>query len=158
MDSAHLTVDGYVDALPSPGPRGTAAFRLIVRPADADTASPDAVDTVVVCSAGDPRITGLLLSGIQFGDLLRVNGTLVQPPTPGEPARLTVDALEILAAAPIPVPRELVFDRYGPYVVIFNADSEAVPVFLSTGEWVGEATSGDLIRSVITAYENGSAR
>ncbi|MEU0276556.1 hypothetical protein [Streptomyces sp. NPDC006307] len=157
MDTKHLAVDGYVDTVPSPGPRGTAAFELIVQPADANTA-PDAPDMVVVCSTGDPRITELLLNGIQLGDLLRVTGTLVQPDDSTAPARLTVDALEVLAAAPIPVPRELVFDRYGPYVVIFNADRDAVPVFLASGEWVGEAPSADLIGPLIDAYENGGAR
>ncbi|MFG3510640.1 hypothetical protein ACGF5F_34660 [Streptomyces sp. NPDC047821] len=145
MDTKHLAVDGYVDVLPTPGPRGTVAFELIVRPADADTAAPDTPDTVVVCSIGDPRITELLLTGIELSDLLRVTGTLVQPDDPALPGRLTVDALEVLAAAPIPVPRELVFDRYGQYAVIFNADRDAVPVFLASGEWVGEATSADLI-------------
>ncbi|WP_236247004.1 hypothetical protein [Streptomyces sp. CC210A] len=158
MNTKHLAVDGYVDALPAPGPSGTVAFELIVRPADADTASPDAPDMVFVCSTGDPRITELLLTGIELGDLLRVTGTLVQPDDPAGPARLTVDALKVLAAAPIPVPRELVFDRYGRYVVIFNADRDAVPVFLASGEWVGEAASADLIGPLIDAYENGGGR
>jgi hypothetical protein len=89
---------------------------------------------------------------------VRVTGTLVQPDDPATPAQLIVDALEILAAAPIPVPRELVFDRYGPYVVIFNADRDAVPVFHASGAWVGEAASADLIGPLIDAYEHGSAR
>ncbi|MFJ8648937.1 hypothetical protein ACIRNI_22800 [Streptomyces sp. NPDC093546] len=66
--------------------------------------------------------------------------------------------MEVLAAAPILESRELVFDRYGPYVVIFNADGAAVPVFLASGEWVGEATSADLIGPLIDAFENGGAR
>ncbi|RST19587.1 hypothetical protein E2C00_00650 [Streptomyces sp. WAC05374] len=126
--------------------------------ADADTAAPDTPDTVVVCSVGDPRITELLLTGIGLGDLLRVIGTLVQPDDPAVPGRLTVDAPEVLAAAPIPVPRELVFDRYGQYAVIFNADRDAVPVFLASGEWVGGATSADLVGPLIDAFENGGAR
>ncbi|MER7111910.1 hypothetical protein [Streptomyces sp. NPDC000229] len=56
------------------------------------------------------------------------------------------------------MPRELIFDRYGPYVVIFNADRDAVPVFLASGEWVGEAPSADLIGPLIDAYENGGTR
>ncbi|CAL9676642.1 hypothetical protein SUDANB105_07939 [Streptomyces sp. enrichment culture] len=158
MDTKHLTVDGYVDALPTPGPRGTTDFELIVRPTDADTVSPDAPDTVVVCSTGDPRITELLLNGIQLGDLVRVTGILVQPDDPATPARITVAALEILAAAPIPVPHELVFDRYGAYVVIFDADRDSVPVFLASGEWVGEAASAETIGLLIDAYENGGPR
>ncbi|GGU60859.1 hypothetical protein [Streptomyces lavendofoliae] len=105
-----------------------------------------------------PPITELLLTGIEFGDLLRVTGTLTQSGDPAAPARLTVDALEVLAAAPIPVPCGLVFDRYGPYVVIFNADRDAVPVFLASGAWVGEAASADLIGPLTDAYENGDAR
>ncbi|MGI5485124.1 hypothetical protein [Streptomyces lavendofoliae] len=41
MDTKHCAIDGYVDALPTPGPSGTVTFELIVRPADADTVSPD---------------------------------------------------------------------------------------------------------------------
>ncbi|MFI6855982.1 hypothetical protein [Streptomyces sp. NPDC050416] len=37
---------------------------------------------------------------MQPGDLLRVTGTLVQPLAPGEPARLTVDALEVRGPEP----------------------------------------------------------
>ncbi|MFF3517486.1 hypothetical protein [Streptomyces sp. NPDC002573] len=79
-------VDGWVDAIPAPGPRGTATFDLIVRPADADTVAPDAPDTVVSCISGDPRITRELLNGLQPGDLLRVTGTLVQSQAPGSNA------------------------------------------------------------------------
>ncbi|GGU60864.1 hypothetical protein GCM10010274_57060 [Streptomyces lavendofoliae] len=55
MDTKHLAVDGYVDSLPTSGPSGTVTFELIVRPADADIASPDALDTALVCSAGAPH-------------------------------------------------------------------------------------------------------
>jgi hypothetical protein len=139
MDTKHCAVDGWVDAIPAPGPRGTATFDLIVRPADIEALPDDTPDTVVTCTSGDPRITHELLNGIQPGDLLRVNGTLVQPPTPGEPARLTVDALEVLETALVPVLREMVLDRYGDYVVIFNADTDTVPVFTAHGQWVGLA-------------------
>ncbi|MET8809722.1 hypothetical protein [Streptomyces sp. NPDC004546] len=128
MDTKHCAVDGWVDAIPAPGPRGTATFDLIVRPADADTVAPDAPDTVVACTSGDPRITHELLNGIQPGDLLRVTGTLVQSQAPGESARLTVDALEVLEAALIPVLRDMVMDRYGDYCVIFDGDRDQVPV------------------------------
>ncbi|MEU1407835.1 hypothetical protein ABZ471_36855 [Streptomyces sp. NPDC005728] len=47
---------------------------------------------MVSCTSGDPQITRDLLTDIQPGGLLRVTGTLVQPQTPGESARLTVDA------------------------------------------------------------------
>ncbi|MGW2513900.1 hypothetical protein ACWC0A_31815 [Streptomyces scopuliridis] len=36
------------------------------------------------------------ISSVQSGDLLRVTGTVVQPDDPTAPARLTVDALEVL--------------------------------------------------------------
>ncbi|PBD02396.1 hypothetical protein BX281_10687 [Streptomyces sp. Ag82_O1-15] len=55
MDTTHVAVDGWVDAIPAPGPRGTATFDLIVRPADADTATTDTPDTVVSCTSGAPR-------------------------------------------------------------------------------------------------------
>ncbi|MFD4855250.1 hypothetical protein [Streptomyces atratus] len=45
----------------------------------------------------------MLLREIQPGDLLRVTGTVIQPDDPDAPARLTVDALEVLEAAPLPV-------------------------------------------------------
>ncbi|MFF2520344.1 hypothetical protein [Streptomyces sp. NPDC058086] len=94
MDTTHVAVDGWVDAIPAPGPRGTATFDLIVRPADADTAATDTPDTVVSCTSGAPQITHALLTDIQPGDLLRVTGMLVHPQAPGEAARLTVHGLE----------------------------------------------------------------
>ncbi|MEW2289656.1 hypothetical protein [Streptomyces sp. NPDC047841] len=86
MDTKHCALDGWVDAIPAPGPRtGTATFDLIVRPADIDALDDDAPDTVVTCTSGDPRITHELLNGLQPGDLLRVTGTLVQPRHPASP-------------------------------------------------------------------------
>ncbi|WP_338895208.1 hypothetical protein WBG99_05335 [Streptomyces sp. TG1A-60] len=153
MDTKHCAVDGWVDAIPAPGPRGTATFDLIVRPADADTVAQDAPDTVVACTSGDPRITHELLTGIQPGDLLRVTGTLVQSQTPGEPARLTLDALEVLDTALVPVLRDMVMDRYGDYCVIFDADTDAVPVFTALGQWVGLADNPDAIATLIDIHE-----
>ncbi|MFD8007154.1 hypothetical protein [Streptomyces mirabilis] len=100
MDTTHVAVDGWVDAIPAPGPRGTATFDLIVRPADADTAATDTPDTVVSCTSGAPQLTHALLTDIQPGDLLRVSGNLVQPQAPGEAARLTVHGLEVLDTTP----------------------------------------------------------
>ncbi|AJC62008.1 hypothetical protein [Streptomyces sp. 769] len=153
MDTTHCAVDGWVDAIPLPGPRGTATFDLIVRPADIDTVDDDAPDTVVTCTSGDPRITHELLNCVQPGDLLRATGTLVQPPTPGEPARLTVDALEVLDTALIPVLREMVLDRYGDYCVIFDGDTDAVPVFTARGKWIGLADNPDAIPILIDIHE-----
>lgn len=82
MDTKHCAVDGWVDAIPVPGPRDTATFDLVVRPADFDTADEDAPDTVITCTSSNPGITHELLTAIQPGDLLRATGTLLQPPAP----------------------------------------------------------------------------
>jgi hypothetical protein len=153
MDTTHVAVDGWVDAIPAPGPRGTATFDLIVRPADADTATTDTPDTVVSCTSGAPQITHALLTDIQPGDLLRVTGMLVQPQAPGEAARLTVHGLEVLDTALIPVLNDMVLDRYGDYVVIFDADHNQVPVFTALGQWVGTAENPDTIATLIDIHE-----
>jgi hypothetical protein len=153
MDTTHVAVDGWVDAIPAPGPRGTATFDLIVRPADADTAATDTPDTVVSCTSGAPQITHALLTDIQPGDLLRVTGMLVQPQAPGEAARLTVHGLEVLDTALIPVLNDMVMDRYGDYVVIFDADHNQVPVFTALGQWVGLAENPDAIATLIDIHE-----
>ncbi|MGW9375943.1 hypothetical protein ACWGVR_38705 [Streptomyces xanthophaeus] len=149
MDTEHCTVDGWVNAIPVPGPRDTATFDLVVRPADIDALDEDSPDTIVTCTSGDPRITQELMNGIQAGDLLRASGTLVQLPGPGEAARLTVDALEVLDTALIPVLRDMVLDRYGDYVVVFDADRDQVPVFTAYGAWVGLADNPDAIATLI---------
>ncbi|MCX5097701.1 hypothetical protein OOK36_55695 [Streptomyces sp. NBC_00365] len=153
MDTKHCAVDGWVDAIPAPGPRGTATFDLIVRPADADTVAEDAPDTVLACTSTDPRITRELLNGIQPGDLLRVTGALVPSQVSGEPARLTVGVLEVLDTGLIPVLRDMVLDRYGDYVVIFDADHNQVPVFTALGQWVGLADNPDAIATLIDIHE-----
>lgn len=152
MDTKHCAVDGWVDAIPAPGTRGTATFGLIVRPADADTVAQDAPDTVVACTSGDPRITRELLNGIQPGDLLRVTGALIPSQVPGEPARLTVGVLEVLDTALVPVLRDMVMDRYGDYVVIFDQ----VPAFTASGQWVGLADNLDAIATLIDIHERVS--
>ncbi|MER6916096.1 hypothetical protein ABT354_30870 [Streptomyces sp. NPDC000594] len=149
MDTRHCAVDGWVDAIPVPGPRDTVSFDLVVRPADIDTLADDAPDTIVTCTSGDPRITHALLTGIQPGDLLRVTGTLVPPQAPGEPARLAADALEILDTALIPTLSDMALDRYADYVVIFDGDHDQVPVFTASGRWVGLADNPDAITTLI---------
>lgn len=155
MDTKHCAVDGWVDAIPAPGPRGTATFDLIV-PTDLDSVEEDIHDMVVTCTSGDPRIVHELLTAIQPGDLLRATGTLVRPPVPGEPALLVVDALEVLDTAPVPVLREMVLDRYGDYCVIFDADRDQVPVFTALGQWVGLADNPDTIAALIDLHEGAN--
>ena len=153
MDTTHFVVDGWVDDTPTPGPDGTAAFGLVVRPADIDTLPEDAPDTLVSCTSYHPRITHELLTGIQPSDLVRVTGTLTLPQTPGAPARLTVDGLDVLDTALVPVLRDMVLDRYGDYVVIFDADHDQVPVFTAHGQWVGLADNADTIATLIDLHE-----
>jgi hypothetical protein len=105
-------------------------FALIASPADDDGTGD--TDTVFACTTGDPFITYALLTDIQSGDLLRVSGTVVQPETPGGAAQLTVDALQTLAAASLPVLNEMVLDRYGLYLCVFDVDRDQVPVFRSS--------------------------
>ncbi|WP_329202794.1 MULTISPECIES: hypothetical protein [unclassified Streptomyces] len=131
----HLAIDGYLDAIPAPGTSwGTATFDLIHSPGDADQLIPDAPDTMYACTTSDPRIADALLREIQPGDLLRVTGTVLQPDTEGAPARLTVDALEVLDTAPLPVLHDLVIERWGNYASVFDADRDGVPVFTVDGK------------------------
>ncbi|MFE5096674.1 hypothetical protein ACFRCI_41770 [Streptomyces sp. NPDC056638] len=149
MDTKPLTVDGFLYTVPTPGTRpGTAQFELISSP----TGDPGD-DTVFSCTTEESRIAYALLTEMQPGDLLHVSGTLAQPGATGETAQLTVDALEVLATAPARAPREMVLDRYGDYVVIFDADTDAVPVFTAQGQWVGLADNPDTITTLIDIHE-----
>ncbi|MFJ1701673.1 hypothetical protein ACIOHC_43070 [Streptomyces sp. NPDC088252] len=148
----HLAIDGYVDAIPAAGVRwGTATFDLIHSPADVDRVAPDDPDTAYACTTEDPRLADVLVREIQPGDLLRVTGTLTQPDVPEAPAHLTVDGLEVLEAAPAAVLFDLVLERWGNYVSVFDADRDAVPVFTVSGAWVGESASPDAIGDLIDA-------
>ncbi|MGW7649553.1 hypothetical protein [Streptomyces bobili] len=149
MDTKPLTVDGYLYAVPTPGTRpGTAHFELISSPTD----DPED-DRVFSCTTEESRIANALLPEIQPGDLLHVSGTLVQPSDTGEAAQLTVDALEVLATAPARALQEMVLDRYGDYVVVFDADTDTVPVFTALGQWVGLADNPDAITTLIDIHE-----
>jgi hypothetical protein len=149
MDTKPLTIDGFLDTVPTPGDAPyTARFQLVVSPTD------DVVDDVIwSCTTGNPRIAHALLTEIQPGDLLHISGVLTQPDNPAEPARLTVDALEVLATAPARALQEMVLDRYGDYVVVFDANTDAVPVFTALGQWVGMAESPDAISTLIEIHE-----
>ncbi|MFE5900921.1 hypothetical protein ACFQ67_26400 [Streptomyces sp. NPDC056488] len=153
MDIKPCALDGWVDAIPVPGPRDTVTFDLVVRPVDISALDDDAPDTIVTCTSGDPRIVHELLTGIQPGDLLRATGILLQPPAPGEPARLTVDALEVLDTALIPILSDMVLDRYAHYVVVFDGERNQVPVFTTSGRWVGLADNPDAIATLIDTDE-----
>ncbi|MFJ9729406.1 hypothetical protein ACIRP3_42410 [Streptomyces sp. NPDC101209] len=133
MDTKHLTIDGFLDTVPTPGDApGTARFQLIVSPTD------DVVDDVIwSCTTNTPGIAHALLTEIQPGDLLHVSGVLAQSDSPAEPARLAVNALEVLATAPARALQEMVLDRYGDCVVVFDTDTDTVPVFTALGQWVG---------------------
>ncbi|MCL7429776.1 hypothetical protein [Streptomyces sp. YS415] len=149
MDTKNLTVDGYLDTVPTPGDAPyTARFQLVVSPTD------DAVDDVTwSCTTSKPGIVHELLTKIQPGDLLHVSGVLTQPHNAAEPARLTVDSLEVLATAPARALKEMVLDRYGDYAVVFDADRDQVPVFTALGQWVGLAASPDAIATLIDIHE-----
>ncbi|WP_327749893.1 hypothetical protein [Streptomyces europaeiscabiei] len=149
MDTKHLTVDGFLDTVPTPGDAPyTARFQLIVSPTD------DVVDDVIwSCTTSNSRIAHALLTEIQSGDLLHVSGFLTQLDNPAQPARLTVDDLKVLAPAPARALQEMVLDRYGDYVVVFDADTEAVPVFTALGQWVGTAETPDAIGTLIEIHE-----
>ncbi|MFF8960783.1 hypothetical protein [Streptomyces sp. NPDC014894] len=106
------------------------------------------------CTTGDPRLAHALLTDIQPGDLLRVSGFLTLPDSADGAVRLSVDALEVLAT--VPLLGSTVLDRYGPYLVVFDADTDSVPVFTETGAWVGEAADPDAISDVIDAFEHNT--
>ncbi|MER6393912.1 hypothetical protein ABT236_36370 [Streptomyces sp. NPDC001523] len=149
MDTKPLTVDGFLSTVPIPGARPcTAHFELISSPTD-DPAD----DIVFSCTTGKSRIADGLLAEIQPGDLLHVSGTLARPGTTGETAQLTVDTLDVLAAAPARALREMVLDRYGDYVMVFDVDTDAVPVFTARGKWIGLADNPHAITTLIDIHE-----
>ncbi|MEH0450147.1 MULTISPECIES: hypothetical protein [unclassified Streptomyces] len=149
MDIKPLTVDGFLYTVPAPGDGpGTARFQMVVSPTDNAEE-----DVVWSCTTSDPRIAYALLTDIQDGDLLHVSGLLTQLDDPAQPTLLTVDVLEVLAPAPARALQEMVLDRYGDYVVVFDADTEAVPVFTPEGQWVGTAENPDAIGRLIEIHE-----
>ncbi|MGA4980192.1 hypothetical protein [Streptomyces cinereoruber] len=153
MTAIPLLLDGYLDDLLVPGDDGlTARFRVISSPTD------DATDeTVWACRTADPHLAHALLTLVQPGDLLRVGGHLALP-GPGDEGgpRLDVDSLELLAPAPARHLVEMVLDRYGPYLVVLDPETETVPVFTETGAWVGTAEHADAVTDLIHAHETGT--
>ncbi|MFD9053520.1 hypothetical protein [Streptomyces zaomyceticus] len=152
MTAIPLALDGYLNALPVPGHDGlTARFRLISSPTD------DAIDDpVFACRTVDPHIAHTLLTLMRPGDLLRIGGHLVLPGRDdnGGP-RLSVDSLELLVRAPARHLAETVLDRYGPYLAVFDPETDTVPVFTEAGTWVGTAEHADGITDLIHTHESG---
>ncbi|ROQ23237.1 hypothetical protein EDD98_7687 [Streptomyces sp. PanSC19] len=153
MTAIPLVLDGYLDELPVPGDDGlTARFRVIPSPTD-DTTD----ETVFACRTADPHLAHALLNLVQPGDLLRIGGHLALPgPADEGGPRMDVDALELLAPAPARHLAEMVLDRYGSYLVVFDPDVDTVPVFTETGTWVGTAEHTDAITDLIHAHESGN--
>ncbi|OLO25525.1 hypothetical protein PZ61_0238265 [Streptomyces sp. MNU77] len=103
----------------------------------------------------NPAATELILHRAQLGDLLRISGTVTKPSSPGTPPHLRVHAIDVLdTAPPLTHLKATVLERYGIYVLVFDADRHEVPVFTTTGRWVGEAATHDAIGHLIHAFEN----
>ncbi|MFE5513993.1 hypothetical protein ACFQ9J_26015 [Streptomyces sp. NPDC056529] len=153
MTAIPLLLDGYLDDLPVADDDGLIVrFRVISSPTD------DVTDeTVWACRTTDPHLAHELLTLMRPGDLLRIGGHLALP-GPGDEGgpRLDVDVLGLLAPAPTLNLTKTVLDRYGSYLVIFDPDTDAVPVFTEAGAWVGLAEHPDTITDLIHAYETGT--
>ncbi|XIG72309.1 hypothetical protein C1N81_02200 (plasmid) [Streptomyces sp. SGAir0957] len=75
----------------------------------ADVVVNDTPGTVIPCTSDDSRLAHELLTGMQPGDLLRVTGTLTQPPAAGKPLgppwtfwrSWTPDSLRLLVTAAV---------------------------------------------------------
>ncbi|MEU4181486.1 hypothetical protein [Streptomyces sp. NPDC026589] len=150
-----ITLDGYLDTAPEPGAHPAAAhFDLIHLPDHLDTTDPDSCAQVFACTTETPAATELILHQAQLGDLLRISGTVTESGSPGTPPHLRVHAIDVLDTAPLTTLRATVMERYGTYVLVFDADRDEVPVFTTTGRWVGEAATPDTIGQLIRAFEN----
>ncbi|MFI0020311.1 hypothetical protein [Streptomyces griseus] len=151
---SYVTLDGYIDTTPETGTGATVRFDLIHSPDDLDPTEPDAPEQVYACTTEQPATAELVLHQAKLGDLLRVTGTITEPDTPGTPPRLRVHTVDILDVAPLTTVSGTVLERYGSYVVVFDADRNEVPVFTTAGSWVGEATTPESIGHLIRAFEN----
>ncbi|MFJ1789586.1 hypothetical protein ACIOML_35415 [Streptomyces anulatus] len=150
-----ITLDGYLDTALEPGAHPSAAhFDLIRLPDHLDTTEPDSCAQVFACTTETPAATELILHRAQLGDLLRISGTVTETGSPGTPPHLRVRVIDVLDAAPLTALGATVLERYGTYVLVFDAERDEVPVFTTTGRWVGEAATPDTIGHLIHAFEN----
>ncbi|MEV7659454.1 hypothetical protein AB0O39_35480 [Streptomyces anulatus] len=149
-----ITLDGYLDTAPEPGAHPAAAHFDLIRLLDhLDATEPDSCAQVFACTTETPAATERILHRVQLGDLLRISGTVTELGSPGTPPHLRVHVIDVLDAAPLTTLGAAVLERYGIYVLVF-ADRGEVPVFTTTGRWVGEATTPDTIGHLIHAFEN----
>ncbi|MFE5027907.1 hypothetical protein ACFRAO_32465 [Streptomyces sp. NPDC056656] len=152
MDLGHVTIFGFIDALPIPGSLpGTAQFTLLHSPTE--EAEWEQPDTAFTCTTHSPEVTEELLTIIRMGDLVQVTGTLAPPGASDTLASVLVDAMEVLVPAPLGSCFDLILERYGPYVFAFDAGCDAVPVWTESGAWVGLADTSAHIIGLIDAWE-----
>ncbi|WP_141746117.1 hypothetical protein [Streptomyces sp. EN16] len=150
-----ITLDGYLDTAPEPGAHPAAAHFDLIRLLDQlGTTEPDSCAQVFACTTETPAATELILHRAQLGVLLRISGTVTEPGSPGTPPHLHVHTIDVLDTAPLATPGATVLERYDTYVLMFDADPDEVPVFTTTGRWVGEAATPDTIGHLINAFEN----
>ncbi|WP_331755982.1 hypothetical protein OH791_38350 (plasmid) [Streptomyces anulatus] len=150
-----ITLDGYLDTAPEPGAHPAAAHFDLIRLLDhLDTTEPDFCAQVFACTTETPAATELVLHRAQLGDLLRISGAVTEPGSPGTPPHLHIHAIDILDTAPLITLGATVLERYGTNVLVFDADRDEVPVFTTTGRWVGEAATPGTIGHLIHAFEN----
>lgn len=150
-----IPLDGYLDTTPEPGTHPAAAhFDLIRLPDHPGTTEPDSCAPVFACTTETPAATELILHRAQPGDLLRISGTVTEPGSPGTPPHLRVHAIDVLDTAPLTTLGATAVERYGNYVVVFDADRNEVPVFTTAGRWVGETTTPGSIGHLIRAFKN----
>ncbi|MEN1891149.1 OB-fold nucleic acid binding domain-containing protein [Streptomyces mirabilis] len=95
-------------------------------------------EAIVPCTAKDPHIAHALLNKIRPGDLVRVSGLFALPGSADGGLQLCVDALEVLSTVP---PGH--FERMGPYLIVFDPDTDGVPVFTESGTRVDDADDAD---------------
>ncbi|MFC9636319.1 hypothetical protein ACFTY8_45840 [Streptomyces mirabilis] len=104
------------------------------------------------CTAKDPHLAHALLNKIRPGDLVRVSGLLALPGSADGGLQFKVDTLEVLST--VPTVEGTVIERMGPYLIVFDPDTDKVPVFTEAGTWVGEADNADDISDVIDRFEH----